>query len=106
MNVLPGGYAWGRMPIKPKPDPQPAFDPAAFQALTPTDKLVWFYVRDHPGEWSRVTLAAALGMPNSVVTVNRALKALVGRGLLEVTKPAAGSRPGSYRAKEGTEHGD
>ena len=79
----------------------PEFRTEAFEGLTPPAKLVWFYVRDHPGEWSQHTLAAALGMANSPRTVYLALKVLVERGLLEVTKPAAGSRPGSYRAREG-----
>ena len=104
MNLFPGGYAWARMAAKPRPDPRPAFDPAAFAGLSPLDKLVWYHVREHPGEWGQHTLSAALGVSNK--PCGYALTKLVERGLLEVTRPAAGSRPGSYRAREGAKHGD
>jgi len=64
--------------------------------LTPATKLVWFWIREFPGPYSKRSLAEALGV--SEMTATRALKALIERGLLEVTEAPRGRIPGSYRA--------
>lgn len=81
------------MPARPK------FVLSAFERLSPTHKLVWYFVRDNPREWSQNSLAAALGISSRAAY--SALRELTQRGLLEVVEPGAGSRAASYKAKSG-----
>jgi DNA-binding MarR family transcriptional regulator len=67
-------------------------------------KLLWFYIRDRgEGRYSIRELSESLDL--TTAAVQRNLKALVERGLLEVLEPPAGSRPGTYRAAPGGEGG-
>lgn len=78
----------------PLPD-RPVFSVTEFEGLWPVDKLVWFFIRDYPGSWSKYTLSAALGIAETAAYF--ALKKLLERGLLEVTSPGRGRRAASYR---------
>jgi len=51
------------------------------------------------GEYTVRGLAKALGLHHTTTTT--ALRALVKRGLLEVVRPPAGRRPGTYRVRSG-----
>jgi DNA-binding transcriptional MocR family regulator len=56
-------------------------------------KLLWFYIRDRgEGRYSIRELAESLDL--TTAAVQRNLKALVERGLLEVLEPPAGSQAG------------
>jgi len=82
----------------------PAFKPERFRDLPCVAKLLWFYIRDQgEGRYSIRELAESLDL--TTAAVQRNLKALVERGLLEVLEPPAGSRPGTYRAAPGGEGG-
>ena len=82
----------------------PAFKPERLRDLPCVAKLLWFYIRDQgEGRYSIRELAESLDL--TTAAVQRNLKALVERGLLEVLEPPAGSRPGAYRAAPGGEGG-
>ncbi|GAA6737460.1 hypothetical protein YIM1627_22780 [Thermus oshimai] len=74
------------------------YRPERFKDLPCSARLVWFHIwAEGEGEYSIKKVAEALEM--SPVVVNRAIRALVERGLLEVVRPPAGSRAGAYRAR-------
>ena len=78
----------------------PKFRAERFEGLPCTAKLIWYFLRDHPGEpYSIRALAESLGA--TTASVQKALKGLVERGLIEVLEAPAGSRPGRYRAVSG-----
>jgi predicted transcriptional regulator len=73
------------------------FVPERFEGLPCTAKLVWYHVlAEGVGEYPVRRLAEELGI--TTASAQKALAALVERGLLEVVEPAAGSRGGKYRA--------
>ena len=58
-----------------------------------SEKLVYMWITDHPGEHSARSLTAALG-----VRVKSALTELIEKGLVVEEKPPGGKTPGQYRA--------
>ena len=86
----PGGQ-WGGVELG-----KPQFRVEHFMGLKPTDKLVWFFIRDFPGSYSRASLGKCLDL--SPIAAYHALQTLLGRGLLEETQPSSGRRPAQFRA--------
>lgn len=78
----------------------PKYRPERFKGLPCTAKLIWFYIlTEGQGPYSVESIAKGLGI--TTASTQRAMKALLERGLLEVVEPPRGSRAGVYRAASG-----
>ena len=75
---------------------KPQFKVEYFMGLKPSDKLVWFFIRDFPGAYSRAHVGECLD--RSPIAAYHAVQTLLRRGLLEETQPPTGARPARYRA--------